>query len=398
MRTTCRGCASSALLEILNFGSMPLAGGFLAGKESISNEILYDLKVHICEECKLIQILAPVDPEILFQDYSFSSSTIKPLVDHFVAYAQWLNEKYHPRTVFEFGCNDGVLLEQLQKIGVKAIGIDVSKNITDMARTKGLNVLTGYFNTETASAMYEKVGRADIVTGSNTFAHNDHPEIILEAAKHVLSENGILCIECMYAGDLMETLQWDTLYHEHLTFYSLTSLQTLLNRYGFHVIDAERIPMHGGSIRVSASQNRNLSRHENVDIILKYEQEKGLTSIESWKSFANTSLRKIEIVKNIYGALSSKHSIWAYGAAGKATMWVNACSMNYLGGVVDASPLRAGKLMPGIHTPILSPEEFKKNSPDYTFVTAWNYVNHIKSKEDWYKGVWSVPLPELKFF
>jgi hypothetical protein len=251
---------------------------------------------------------------------------------------------------------------------------------------------------DTARKIREKIGEVDIVTGSNTFAHNDHPEIILEAAKHVLTKDGVLCIECMYAGDLFETLQWDTLYHEHLTFYSLSSLQILLERYGFYIIDAERIPMHGGSIRVTASQNKNIRRSGATDKILQYEKDHGLTDIAVWENFAKTSLRKIELVKNIYGELQSRHTIWAYGAAGKATMWVNACSMDYLGGVVDASPLRAGKYMPGTHTPIVLPNKFQENPPEYLFVTAWNYATNIKAKESWYKGVWSVPLPELKFF
>jgi SAM-dependent methyltransferase len=318
-------------------------------------------------------------------------------VDHFEAYAKWLNERLHPKTVVEFGCNDGVLLSPLRSAGIRAIGVDVSKNITDLAKGKGLEVVTGYFDPETASAIRDRNGPADVVTGSNAFAHNDRPEAILEAAAIVLSDSGYLCLECMYAGDLLEKLQWDTLYHEHLTFYSLSALQILLERYGFYIVDAQRLPMHGGSLRVCAGRQR-VSPTPEVEQLLSYEKAAGLHRAETWVRFADQCRRQIRVVADVFAALKQRHTIWAYGAAGKATMWVNACKMSYVGCVVDASPLRAGKLMPGTHTPIVLPEKFKQNPPDYVFVTAWNYATDIRAKESWFQGIWSVPLPELRFF
>jgi SAM-dependent methyltransferase len=381
----------------LDLGSVPLAGGFLPSLEAAAREQRFPLSVHVCGDCALVQILDPVDPEVLFQDYSFSSSTIKPLVDHFNAYANWLREHFRPSRVVEFGCNDGILLAPLQAAGIKAVGVDVSMNITEMARANGLDVVTGYFNRAVAAEIKERIGPADIVTGSNAFAHNDHPEIILEAAGDILAEDGHLCLEVMYAGDLLEQLQWDTLYHEHLTFYSLSSLTVLLKRYGFYVVVAERIPMHGGSLRIAASRKPE-PPSERVHKILDYERQAGLDRPGTWTEFGNRVFRKIDIVKDVFASLSKNHAIWAYGAAGKATMWANACEMNYLGGVVDASPLRAGRFMPGTHTPIVFPAQFQSTPPDYVFVSAWNYADLIRSKEPWFKGIWSTPLPDLRFF
>lgn len=397
MRTNCRACNSVNLHSILNLGPLPLAGGFLASRDAFVKEQLYPLEIHCCGSCGLVQVLNPVDAEILFQDYSFSSSTIKPLVDHFTAYAQWLSERLKPKIVVEFGCNDGVLLAPLEKAGIKAIGVDVSKNITDLARSRDLDVITGYFDSDVARSIRERVGPVDVITGSNAFAHNEHPESILEAANLALSEEGNLCLEFMYAGDLLEQLQWDTLYHEHLTFYTLSALQILLKRHGFHVVDAERLPMHGGSLRVCASRKPKPAG-AGVEQILQYEQQEKLGEVGTWQRFACESLRRIGIVKDVFESLQGHHRIWAYGAAGKATMWVNVCHMDYLGGVVDTSSLRAGKFMPGTHTPIVFPEAFKAASPDYVFITAWNYADPIRSKESWFKGTWSVPLPELRFF
>lgn len=397
-RATCRGCESNKLVQFMDLGMMPLAGGFLCNEEAVADEKLYPLSIYVCEECSLAQVLEVLDPEVLFQDYSFSSSTIGPLVQHFENYAKWLANKLGPQTVVEFGCNDGVLLTPLEKLGIKAVGVDVSRNITEIARSKGLDVITGYFDEEMAEAIHGRLGRVDVVIGTNVFAHNDQPERILKAAQRLVKTTGHLCLEVMYAGDLLEFLQWDTLYHEHLTFYSLSSLQVLLNRYSFHIVDAERIPVHGGSLRVVATPNAHALRQPGVDRVLEYEEAKRLTDPETWLTFGAQAHRKIQVVTETFGHLSRHNRIWAYGAAGKATMWVNACQMTYLEAVVDASPLRAGKLMPGTHTPIVFPEELEKSPPDYIFVTAWNYAEHIRAKESWYQGIWSVPLPELRFF
>jgi novobiocin biosynthesis protein NovU/D-mycarose 3-C-methyltransferase len=376
---------------------MPLAGGFLRGTEDISKERTYPLRVYVCEDCGLVQIVDVVDPNLLFQDYSFSSSTIAALVDHFRGYAQWLVERFSPSRVVEFGCNDGVLLEPLTAIGVDAWGVDVSENITELARKKGLQVLTGFFDEDAAVALRARAGEADVVTGSNAFAHNADPAAILAAAKRVLSPNGHLCLEVMYAGDLLEQMQWDTLYHEHLTFYSLGTLRRLLDRHEFHLVHAERIPMHGGSLRVAASLTPSDVSSEAASLE-RYEQDTGLNDPETWIDFGFRVRRKIEIVRDVFGVLQHERRIWGYGAAGKATLWVNACNMSYLRGMADASPLRAGKLMPGSHTPIMFPDAMRADPPDVVFVTAWNYADAIRKSESWYQGVWATPLPDLRFF
>lgn len=395
--TTCRACSERALRLVLDLGEQPLAGGFLAGPEAIPGERRFPLRVFVCENCSLIQIVDVVDPDILFQDYSFSSSTIPALVSHFGAYADWLRERFSPSRVVEFGSNDGVLLAPLEERGVEAWGVDVSENITELARAKGLKVLTGFFDVDAAQEIRERAGAADVVTGSNAFAHNEHPELILAAAKAVLEPAGHLCLEVMYAGDLLELMQWDTLYHEHLTFYSLGTLRTLLARHGFHLVHAERVPMHGGSLRVAAALEPGRASDE-LRAIAEYERETSLNQPATWVDFGARVGRKIDIVRDVFDVLRLEKRIWGYGAAGKATMWVNACNMDYLEAMVDASPLRAGKLMPGTHTAIVFPEEMRKNPPDIVFITAWNYADGIRTNESWYDGTWATPLPDLRFF
>jgi SAM-dependent methyltransferase len=397
-RTTCRACESKNPKEILNLGEMALAGGFLENEEAVRMEQKFPLPVHVCLDCGLVQILEVIDPAILFRDYSFSSSTVPPLVKHFEAYAEWLAARLSPRLVFEFGCNDGILIAPLEKLGISAKGVDISENITEMARAKGLDVITGFFDDEMARSLVQKHGSADVVTGSNAFAHNDHPERILSAARLALKDSGHLCLEVMYAGDLLELLQWDTLYHEHLTFYSLRTLDVLLQRYGFHLVHAERIPMHGGSLRVIASAKPGGPRSPELEEVARYEEKMRLADPQTWIDFGAHIGRKIDVVRQTLGRLSENSRIWGYGAAGKATMWVNACNMHYLEAMVDASPLRAGKMMPGTHTPIVFPAELRKNPPDYIFITAWNYADGIRQNEPWFEGIWITPLPDLRMF
>lgn len=394
----CRACGDGPLELFLDLGDMPLAGGFLSNLEEADDENLYPLRVFTCKQCSLVQIVDVVDPSVLFQDYSFASSTIPALVEHFNDYAQWIVDRFRPKQVAEFGCNDGVLLRPLEKFGVEGWGVDISENIGEIARSEGLNVVTGFFDRDMAMGLRESIGPVDLVTGSNAFAHNEDPGEILNAARLLLEPQGHLCLEFMYAGDLLALTQWDTLYHEHLTFYSLETLSLLLERHGFKVVHVEHLPMHAGSLRVVAAKENSASPDASVKERQRLEEEMQVNQAETWLSFGRRVGRRIDIVAEVFRALADKNSVWGYGAAGRATLWVNACKMNYLGAVVDASPLRAGKLMPGTHTPIVFPGEMKKSRPDHVFVTAWNYASSIQQKEGWYQGVWSTPLPELRFF
>ena len=160
----------------------------------------------------------------------------------------------------------------------------------------------------------------------------------------------------MYAGDLLTSLQWDSMYHEHLCYYCLHTLETLFNRFGMHVVDVEHVPMHAGSLRAVAAVDPDEKPRESVAQMLAQEKEMKLVELDTWRDFAARVKRKIEVVRNVFDQLKNGNRIWGYGAAGRATMWVNACKMDYLEAMVDASPLRSGRLMPGTHTPIVFPE------------------------------------------
>jgi len=398
MPDSCRGCGEEAVRPFFDLGPMPLAGGFLHGAHEIPAEQRYPLLISVCDVCGLVQIVDPVDPEVLFGDYAFATGTVPGLVRHFDAYADWIQQRFAPASVIEFGANDGTLIAALSQRGIKALGVDLAPNITAMAREQGRDVITGAFGSDLVDELRDHIQAADLVTGSNVFAHNSSPGAILEAAEAMLAPNGVLCLEVMYAGDLLEQLQWDTLYHEHLTFYSLGTMERLLGRFGFEVIDAERIPMHGGSLRLAAARRGRRQQSERLSDLTSWEDRTALNDPATWDGFSAASQRRIGTFGDTMRRLADGASIWAYGAAGKATMWVNACQMTYLEAVVDASPLRAGRLMPGTHTPIVSPQKFKAASPDYVFASAWNYLDAIRDNEPQYDGYWIVPLPEMRVY
>jgi C-methyltransferase len=391
----CRGCALPAVRPFFDLGSLPLAGGFLE-ESQIPAEQRYPLLVSVCDNCGLVQIVTPVDPDVLFQDYSFATGTIPGLVRHFEEYAEWISQHFRPQSVIEFGSNDGTLIAALEKHSIRSLGVDLAANITEMARQQGRNVVTGSFGPQIVEELREQIGQVDLVTGSNVFAHNADPESILEAVSALLAPDGVLCLEVMYAGDLLLQQQWDTLYHEHLTFYSLGTLGVALQRFGFEPISATRIPMHGGSLRLAAARSGRRQVDSSVAELGAWEKQRALNEAGTWDTFADECRRRINVFGETMGRLSVGASIWGYGAAGKATMWVNVCEMDYLEAVVDASPLRYGKLMPGTHTPIVSPEEFRRHRPDYVFVSAWNYLDAIRASEANYSGYWIVPLPEMR--
>jgi hypothetical protein len=199
----------------------------------------------------------------------------------------------------------------------------------------------------------------------------------------------------MYAGSLKTELQWDTVYHEHLHIHSLESLKNLLELNGFSLISAEIVAMHAGSLRVIAKPGHH-QMNENAKKLLTLENEMGLNTLDSWLSFEKDSLKSIEVCEEELSKLAGNSRIWAYGASGRASMWLNASKLDFIEKVVDASPLRAGRYMPGISTPIVLPEAFDLDEPDYTLITAWNYADRIMAQHPNYNGKWIIPLPSFK--
>ena len=317
-RDTCRGCGSSRLTRILSLGDMPLAGGFLR-EEDIADEQKIPLDVFFCEECHLTQICTIVDPEKLFKNYFYISSVIPSLSRHFAEYADFLKTNYLTRknsTLLEMGCNDGVLLQYFREGAIKAVGIDPSENVCAMACKKGLIVLNDFFRPKSAITLREEHGKFDVITGSNMFAHIDNIIEIIDGVKIALKGDGVFIFEVHYLLDLIKDFQYDTIYHEHLTYYSVIAAQEIFARQGMRVIDVIHLDMHGGGIRVVTA--RVDSRHTvspSVQEFVDREQAFGLDRVETFLDFGKKATEPRDQLIALLQDLKSKgKKIIGYGA------------------------------------------------------------------------------------
>ena len=403
-RTTCRVCKSTDVVTFLELGNMPLAGGYLTEKE-IKNEKFYPLTVYFCRRCTLVQLLDVVSPDVLFKDYRYLSSV--SLSKHFTQYAKEITPRFLSAPdafAVEIGCNDGVLLKPLQDLQVKTLGFEPATNVAKIATSRGIGIVNDFFTEKNAQAVAKQKGKADAVLANNVFAHIDDLDDIMRGVQALLKETGVFIFEVHYLVDLLEKLQYDTVYHEHLCYYSLHALMHLMKRFDMEIFDVERIPIHAGSIRVHVKRIGNTAQpitpsvHELIDL------EKGLKigNIDTYTRFSEKVKETRSALLDLLKKLRSEgKKIIGYGAPGRGNTLLNYCKIgkDMLSYVTDESPERYGWLIPGMHIPIVPPTKMKEDVPDYALMLAWSYMERIINKEKEYMekgGKFIVPLPNVK--
>jgi SAM-dependent methyltransferase len=406
-RNNCRVCGGKEIFSFIDFGAMPLAGDFRP-KEMLVNTKFYPMDLAVCLECSLVQIPNVVSSEIIFSDYRYLSSITKTLMQHFNSYAKLLKNSVLPEKlpfVVEFGCNDGILLKPLKELGIKALGVDAAENIVGIAREKGLDVVQGYFGSIVAKDILCSHGKADVITASNVFAHINDIHEVMEGVKVLLADEGVFIVEVHYIGDLLEDFQFDTVYHEHLCYYSLTAIQYLFEKHGLIITNVQKLPMHGGAIRVFSKRITSNETKVNPRVVemLKLEAQWGLKEKSTYIEFGKNVIKyREELQLVIKNRIESGRTICAYGAAGRATILLNYCGFDshIIDYIVDESPSRIGRYVPGVNIPILDRETFSKKPSDDCLITAWNYQDEIIEKENNFisaGGVFIVPLPKIEF-
>jgi SAM-dependent methyltransferase len=405
-RDDCRICGSKDLVKFLSLGNMPLAGGFIH-MDQIKDEKSYPLDVYFCRNCKEVQLLDVVSADVLFEDYRFLSSVTRTLSEHFHEYAATMKNRFKlgkDSLVVEFGSNDGVLQKPFEDMGVKAVGFEPAKNVAKLAMAKGLTVVNDFFNTRTVKPVIEKYGHANLICANNVFAHIDDMHEAMRTIKLLLKPNGVFVFEVHYLADLLEKYQYDMIYHEHLMYHSLAPLSHLMHLFGMEIFDVERIPIHSGSIRVYSrlAENRSEKISENVGNLLKTERTMGLYEEETFSKFAeNIEAKRDELVETVKELRSKGKRIVGYGASGRASVQLNFCKLDPedIGYVVDMSPEREGRVMPGVHMPIVDPKVLRTDKPDYAILFAYNYEKEVLGKETEFLdngGRFIIPLPEVR--
>ena len=396
-RVTCRVCGSSELDLVLDYGRMPLAGGFFPAEDERSRQV-FPMHLVRCEDCTLLQVAETINPETIFSTYSYTSSVNRMLVAHNVELASTLKEML-PREglIVEIGCNDGILLKPLVRLDAKVVGVDPSDVAQRAADENGWPFVRGYFDRQKASEIQGRFGPADIVVANNVCAHLDDPNRMVEGVANLLRPDGYFVFEVHYQGDLIETGQYDTVYHEHTCYYSLNSLKWLLEAHGLRIVDVQRIPIHGGSIRVTSVPMAS-SPPPSLNVQQMLEEEADLDVAR----FAVFARRHGKLLHDLLANLRrAGKRIVAYGASGRATILLNFCSLGneFLDYVSDVSPLRYDRVVPGVGVPVLPRERFHEDYPDYALMTAWNYEQEILRDEAEFlnKGnAFIVPLPQIR--
>ncbi|MGB7741054.1 MAG: class I SAM-dependent methyltransferase [Steroidobacteraceae bacterium] len=366
--TACRGCGSVNLVTLHDFGPQPLAGEFPVSPHSLKPVRKYPLDLTQCRQCGLLQVvnLPPIE-EVFHDEYRYASSTVPGLVKHFEAYADWLTSRFAGTTrVFEFGCNDGILLERLQRRGFTCAGIDASDNVASLARGKGLAVATGFLDAGFVLESGNR-GKFDLVTCSNVFAHIHDVRATLDVVRLLLVDGGVIAIE-VHDGELIfREGQFDTIYHEHLTYFTEGTLRSLLERAGFDFVLCDRTRMHGGGLRMLARKLPDAAAPWLVTVA-----PDPLVAAGSLPQSIERCRRQLEALAEAYGPLSG------YGAAGRSQMFINFTGTGSLfERVFDDSPLRQGRYIAGTDTPIVP---YRGESGGCAIILAWNYAADIASR------------------
>ncbi len=381
-KCTCRACGGSELKDVLSLGLSPLANNLANFKDDITGAFPLELKY--CPACHNVQLSFVVPPELMFDTYLYQSSTAASFRKHFEDAAKKYVQEFSlgkSSLVFDLGSNDGIALRPLKEMGVNIIGVEPAKNIADIANDSGITTINKYFDYETAREILNTYGEVDIVTASNVFAHSDKLATITEHVFAILKSKGVFIIEVQYLVDTLRDLTFDNIYHEHVNYWSVTSLVNFFCRLGLCLYKVEHIDTHGGSIRCYISrENEWFLIDESVNTFLNSEKEFGIENYETYKAFARrVNSVRVNVLTNIKALKSKYKRIAAYGSPAKATT-----ALNYFGidssiieYTVEDNQLKHGKFIPVVHIPIVSKHHCIENPPDAIIVLAWNFFDEI---------------------
>ena len=387
-RQTCAICGNGERETILDYGLVPAAGS-VPTKDELGDEPKYHLGLEFCGTCGLLQTNSILDADYLFKDYRYMSSI--GLSEHFSELASLLVEDFSlnsESSVVEIGSNDGVLQVPFQKLGIPVVGVEPAANIAQVAKSKGVEVINDYFNYETSLRHFEP-NSVDLIVSNNCFAHIHDIHAVVKGVGHIMKESGTFVMEVHYVKALIEGLQYDSVYHEHLYYYSLYALENLFKQYGMTIVDCCEIAVHSGSIRVYVQNQKCTATHvrrtrtPRLMSLLGAERALNIKNVLFYKNFASSVEKHCNLIReSLQDIKRSGARIVGYGASGRGNM---ACSIWNLNSdmieyIVDESPERSGRYTAGTNIPIVSKEVLDNDNPDYVLVFAWNFIKIIANK------------------
>jgi 2-polyprenyl-3-methyl-5-hydroxy-6-metoxy-1,4-benzoquinol methylase len=405
---TCRFCTAPLKTTFSDLGMSPLSNAFLKREQLSKRESFYPLHALVCDKCLLVQLEQFEPPERIFTDeYSYFSSFSDTWLAHSKAYVEAMIGRFGfgPRHLaVEIASNDGYLLQYFVQRGVQVLGIDPAANCAQAAEKKGVRSLVKFFGTRTADELVAKGTRADLLLGNNVLAHVPDLNDFVQGMKRLLASSGVITMEFPHLLNLIEQNQFDTIYHEHFSYFSFLTVEKVFASHGIVLFDVEEIPTHGGSLRIFGRQAHDSSKPvgPRIAALKDKEQRAGLERIATYAAFdEKVKYTKRRLLEFLIDAKDSGKAVAAYGAPAKGNTLLNYCGVraDLLEYTVDRSPHKQGRFLPGVHVPIYAPEHLRKTRPEYVLILPWNIKDEIVAQmadvRSW-GGRFVVPIPEVK--
>lgn len=402
----CRICGNPKMHPFLSLGSMPIPNGFLTKDELKKPEPKYPLGVYVCESCWLVQLTHVIPAEIMFRNYLYIPSTSTTMMAHFKAMAEETITAYDVKQsdlVIDIGSNDGTLLSFFKNREIRVLGIDPASNLATVARLKGIDTIDDFFSRQLAKQVVKKYGKAKVITATNVVAHIDNLHDACEGVATVLDRSGVFICQFPYLVDLLDKNEFDTIYHEHLSYFAIRPLVTLFKQHGLKIIDVKRTTVHGGSVTVYvAHENSSYKPTKAVRDFVDSEKLKKLDRRSTYDDFARrVKTIKRDLVTYLKRLKKKKKRIIGYGASAKGNVLLNYCQIgpDLLDYIADSISYKQGRYTPGTHIPIYSESRLEKDTPDYALLMAWNFVDEILAKQINYRergGQFIITIPYLR--
>ncbi len=403
----CRSCGATLRHTFVDLGMSPLANSFVKPDQLNETEPIYPLHAYVCAQCFLVQLESVAKPEDIFSDYAYFSSYSDSWLEHVRAYTDSITKRFGlngKSWVVEIASNDGYLLQFLVAKGIPVLGIEPADNVAQAAVQKAIPTLVRFFGEDTARELTNQGKQADLIIGNNVLAHVPNLTGFVRGMKILLHKNGVITLEFPHLMRLMEENQFDTIYHEHFSYFSLLTIRKLFSRHGLKVFDVEELTTHGGSLRIYAGhENDNLRPvGERVKDLLAREEKAGFTNLEHYLAFGEqVKETKRKFLEFLMAAKADKKSVVGYGAPAKGNTLLNYCGVgtSLIDYTVDRSPHKQGHFLPGTRIPIYAPERISETMPDYLLILPWNLKDEIMQQmsyiRDW-NGRFIVPIPEVQ--
>jgi SAM-dependent methyltransferase len=404
----CRFCSTPLSRTFADLGMSPIANAFLSESQLNKMEPFYPLHAYVCEACLLVQLEDFEAPEHIFNDqYAYFSSYSESWLDHARRYTESITARLglnQDSFVVEIASNDGYLLQYFVKKGIQVLGIEPSGNVANAAKEKGIDTLVEFLTARSAREVVSKRGRADLVLGNNVLAHVPALNDFVEGLRILLSEHGVLTMEFPHLLCLIRENQFDTIYHEHFSYFSFLAAREIFARHGLRIFDVDRLPTHGGSLRIYATHEASPRWKEQPAVakLLAEERNAGIEDISSYSNFSEqVNKTKLDLLRFLIDIKRRGNKIVGYGAPAKGNTLLNFCGIrsDFLDYTVDRSLQKQGMFLPGTHIPIAAPDKIFETKPDYVLILPWNLRDEIVAQMSGisaWGGKFVVPIPEVR--